>query len=199
MIPIYISCSWDIQMREINIFTDGGRPCRPAYYYDPSKKMYAFQAKSILKLLTTRKFSWKHLVGGFGIKQINHNSFFTTTDMTNIVKLYDELPENITFEKMMNRSAVVEYIDVSEENNAMFAFRPDDKVKPGSAQFTHSDIHPSLMFGVMGNLISFPKITSCRATCFRAASLNKPFPCTIRRFSSDSIKWASCWTMDKFR
>ena len=157
MIPIYISCSWDIQMREINIFTDGGRPCRPAYYYDPSKKMYAFQAKSILKLLTTRKFSWKHLVGGFGIKQINHNSFFTTTDMTNIVKLYDELPENITFEKMMNRSAVVEYIDVSEENNAMFAFRPDDKVKPGSAQFTHSDIHPSLMFGVMGNLISFPE------------------------------------------
>jgi DNA-directed RNA polymerase II subunit RPB2 len=157
MIPIYISCSWDIQMREINIFTDGGRPCRPAYYYDPSKKMYAFQAKSILKLLTTRKFSWKHLVGGFGIKQINHNSFFTTTDMTNIVKLYDKLPENITFEKMMNRSAVVEYIDVSEENNAMFAFRPDDKVKPGSAQFTHSDIHPSLMFGVMGNLISFPE------------------------------------------
>ena len=157
MIPIYTSCSWDIQMREINIFTDGGRPCRPAYYYDPSKKMYAFQAKSILKLLTTRKFSWKHLVGGFGIKQINHNSFFTTTDMTNIVKLYDELPENITFEKMMNRAAVVEYIDVSEENNAMFAFRPDDKVKPGSAQFTHSDIHPSLMFGVMGNLISFPE------------------------------------------
>jgi DNA-directed RNA polymerase II subunit RPB2 len=157
MIPIYTSCSWDIQMREINIFTDGGRPCRPAYYYDPAKKMYAFQSKSILKLLTTRKFSWKYLVGGFGIKQINHNSFFTTTDMTNIVKLYDELPESITFEKMMNRAAVVEYIDASEENNTMFAFRPDDKVKPGSAQFTHSDIHPSLMFGVMGNLISFPE------------------------------------------
>jgi DNA-directed RNA polymerase II subunit RPB2 len=157
MIPIYTSCSWDIQMREINIFTDGGRPCRPAYYYDPAKKMYAFQAKSILKLLTTRKFSWKYLVGGFGIKEINHNSFFTTTDMTNIVKLYDDLPESITFEKMMNRAAVVEYIDVSEENNAMFAFRPDDKVKPGARQFTHSDIHPSLMFGVMGNLISFPE------------------------------------------
>lgn len=57
----------------------------------------------------------------------------------------------------MNRAAVVEYIDASEENNALFAFRPDDKVKPGSAQFTHSDIHPSLMFGVMGNLISFPE------------------------------------------
>jgi DNA-directed RNA polymerase II subunit RPB2 len=157
MIPIYISCSWDIQMREINIFTDGGRPCRPAYYYDPAKKMFAFQSKSILNLLKTRKFTWNHIVGGFGIKKINHNSFFTTTDMTNIVKLYDELPENITFEKMMNRAAVVEYIDASEENNALFAFRPDDKVKPGSAQFTHSDIHPSLMFGVMGNLISFPE------------------------------------------
>ena len=157
MIPIYTSCSWDIQMREINIFTDGGRPCRPAYYYDPAKKMYAFQSKSILELLTTRKFSWKYIVGGFGIKKINHNSFFTTTDMTNIVKLYDDVPESITFEKMMKRAAVIEYIDASEENNALFAFRPDDKVKPGSAQFTHSDIHPSLMFGVMGNLISFPE------------------------------------------
>ena len=157
MIPIYISCSWDIQMREINIFTDGGRPCRPAYYYDPAKKMFAFQSKSILNLLKNRKFSWNHIVGGFGIKKINHNSFFTTTDMTNIVKLYDDVPESITFEKMMNRAAVVEYIDASEENNTLFAFRPDDKVKPGSAQFTHSDIHPSLMFGVMGNLISFPE------------------------------------------
>jgi len=157
IIPIYISCSWDIQMREITIFTDGGRPCRPAYYYDPAKKMFAFQSKSVLKLLTTRKFSWNHICGGFGIKKINHSSFFTTTDMTNIVKLYDDLPENITLDKMISRAAVVEYIDASEENNTLFAFRPDDKVKRGGAQFTHSDIHPSLMFGVMGNLISFPE------------------------------------------
>lgn len=157
LIPIYISCSWDIQLREIAIFTDGGRPCRPAYYYDPTKKMFAFQSKSVLKLLTTRKFSWNHICGGFGVKKINHSSFFTTTDMTNIVKLYDDLPENITLDKMMNRAAVVEYIDASEENNTLFAFRPDDKVKRGGAQFTHSDIHPSLMFGVMGNLISFPE------------------------------------------
>jgi hypothetical protein len=58
---------------------------------------------------------------------------------------------------MAPRMAVLEYIDASEENNALFAFRPDDKIKEGSAQFTHSDIHPSLMFGVMGNLISFPE------------------------------------------
>ena len=157
-IPVHISCSWDIQFREIQIFTDGGRACRPVYYYNSDKQAFAFQAnKTILKLLTERKFSWNELVGGFGIKRMNYNEFYNTDDVKSIMKLYDNLPEGITFERMAPRMAVLEYIDASEENNALFAFRPDDKVKDGGAQFTHSDIHPSLMFGVMGNLISFPE------------------------------------------
>ena len=157
-IPVHISCSWDIQFREIQIFTDGGRACRPVYYYNNDKKAFAFQSnKTILKLLKERKFNWNELVGGFGVKRINYNEFYNTDDIASIMKLYDNLPEGITFERMAPRMAVLEYIDASEENNALFAFRPDDKVKEGSAQFTHSDIHPSLMFGVMGNLISFPE------------------------------------------
>ena len=157
-IPAHISCSWDIQFREIQIFTDGGRACRPVYYYNSDKQAFAFQAnKTILKLLKERKFNWKELVGGFGVKRINYNEFYNTDDVASIMKLYDNLPEGITFERMAPRMAVLEYIDASEENNALFAFRPDDKVKDGGAQFTHSDIHPSLMFGVMGNLISFPE------------------------------------------
>jgi DNA-directed RNA polymerase II subunit RPB2 len=158
LIPVHISCSWDIQFREIQIFTDGGRACRPVYYYDHDKQAFAFQAnKTILKLLKERKFNWNELVGGFGVKRINYNEFYNTDDITSIMKLYDNLPEGITFERMAPRMAVLEYIDASEENNALFAFRPDDKLKDGGAQFTHSDIHPSLMFGVMGNLISFPE------------------------------------------
>jgi len=157
-IPAHVSCSWDIQFREIQIFTDGGRACRPVYYYNHDKQAFAFQAnKTILKLLTERKFNWKELVGGFGVKRINYNEFYNTDDMSNIMKLYDNLSEGTTFERMAPRMAVLEYIDASEENNALFAFRPDDKLKDGGAQFTHSDIHPSLMFGVMGNLISFPE------------------------------------------
>jgi len=157
-IPVHISCSWDIQFREIQIFTDGGRACRPVYYYSNDKRAFAFQAnKTILKILKERKFNWNEVIGGFGVKRINYNEFYNTDDITSIMKLYDNLPEGITFERMVPRMAVLEYIDASEENNALFAFRPDDKVKDGSAQFTHSDIHPSLMFGVMGNLISFPE------------------------------------------
>ena len=156
-IPVHVSCSWDIQYREIQIFTDSGRACRPVYYYNSDKHMFAFQAKSVLEMLKQRKFNWNELVGGFGVKRMNHNEFYNTDDIASIMKLYDNLPEGITFERMAPRMAVLEYIDASEENNALFAFRPDDKVKSGSAQFTHSDIHPSLMFGVMGNLISFPE------------------------------------------
>lgn len=85
-------------MREINIFTDGGRPCRPAYYYDPAKNV-RFSIEINSQFIENSQILLESHCRRIWNKKINHNSFFTTTDMTNIVKLYDELPENITFEK----------------------------------------------------------------------------------------------------
>jgi hypothetical protein len=50
---------------------------------------------------------------------------------------------------------VVEYLDTSEEESTYIAFQPDDLKK--SKYYTHMEIDPSLIFGVMGNLIIFPE------------------------------------------
>jgi hypothetical protein len=46
-------------------------------------------------------------------------------------------------------------LDTSEEESTYIAFQPDDLKK--SKYYTHMEIDPSLIFGVMGNLIIFPE------------------------------------------
>ena len=57
--------------------------------------------------------------------------------------------------------AILEYIDPEEQNNSMIATKPKDLLgKPGSDQifrFTHCEIHPSTMFGVVSSCIPFPE------------------------------------------
>ena len=50
--------------------------------------------------------------------------------------------------------AVVEYLDTAEAEGALIAF---DVEKLDSAPYTHLEVHPSLIFGVMGNQVVFPE------------------------------------------
>jgi len=60
--------------------------------------------------------------------------------------------EDIT--KLDGSKGVVEYMDTAEAECALIAFLDDDyKSKP----YTHIEIHPSLLLGIMGNQIVFPE------------------------------------------
>ena len=51
--------------------------------------------------------------------------------------------------------AIVDYVDTSEEETALIAINPDDLKK--SKYYTHMEIDPSLILGVMGNQIIYPE------------------------------------------
>jgi len=51
-------------------------------------------------------------------------------------------------------SAVLEYIDASEQNNSLIALDPKDLE---NAKYTHCEIHPSTLFGVLASCIPFPE------------------------------------------
>jgi len=55
--------------------------------------------------------------------------------------------------------AVIEYIDPEEQSWSMIATKPKDLINPENAlkRFTHSEIHPSTMFGVLASCIPFPE------------------------------------------
>jgi len=82
-------------------------------------------------------------------KQILH-------DLTHNVISWDDLFTDCKIDE-----AVLEYIDPEEQNNSMIATKPKDILGTvGSDQiyrFTHCEIHPSTMFGVVSSCIPFPE------------------------------------------
>ena len=67
LIPIYTSISWNIKKKEIQVFTDSGRLCRPVFYVENNK--ISFKNKSILEKLNNKEFSWQELISGFAKKK----------------------------------------------------------------------------------------------------------------------------------
>lgn len=150
LISPFVSCNWDIQTNEIFIFTDGGRLCRPLFYYDGILKRYSFEEKSVLDYLETGNFHWHNLVGNREtkkIKEYHHDSHIIYTPFD----LYGA--EDIVKLKGMAMPDILEYLDTSEAESALItlSYGARDKL------YTHIEIHPSLMYGFMGNQIVYPE------------------------------------------
>ena len=75
-------------------------------------------------------------------------------DLANNVISWDDL-----FTDCKIDDAILEYIDPEEQNFSMIATKPKDLIESSNAllRFTHCEIHPSTMFGVVSSCIPFPE------------------------------------------
>jgi DNA-directed RNA polymerase II subunit RPB2 len=75
-------------------------------------------------------------------------------DLTNNVISWDDLFTDCKIDQ-----AMLEYIDPEEQNNSMIASKPKDLIAASNnmLRFTHCEIHPSTMFGVVSSCIPFPE------------------------------------------
>ena len=140
VIPIYTSISFNIPENSIFIFTDGGRLCRPLYYINNNN--LSINKKNI-DLLDDAK--WNNIVSGFhNVSDFNFkdNKFYKVDFLYNS-KEYEHL------------KSMIDLIDTSESDSALIASNIIQL--KGDKEFTHLEIHPSLLFGVMGNHIVFPE------------------------------------------
>jgi DNA-directed RNA polymerase II subunit RPB2 len=147
LIPIYTSISWNIAENIIEIFTDSGRLCRPVFYIDEDKPSY--DRKAILEKINVNDYSWNELVTGFAKKKIDNYSL----NNCNVYKI-SELYSINSLDKLNETKAVIEYMDTSEEETALIAMNNEEL---SSKPYTHIEIHPSLVLGVMGNQVVFPE------------------------------------------
>ena len=76
----------------------------------------------------------------------------------------------------MNDS-VLEYIDPEEQNTAMIATSPRDTIQKGQQdtiyRFTHCEIHPSTMFGILASCIPFPENNQSPRNCYQCLDANE--------------------------
>ena len=139
IISTFISINWNIRENAINIFTDGGRLCRPIFYIDSETGRPSYDNEIIREKLDG-DYKWEDLIVGFNkdISGINVNECINDIDM--------EKPRN---------QGIIEYIDTSEAETLLIAIYDSDLEK--NNRYTNIEIHPSLLLGVMGNQIVFPE------------------------------------------
>jgi len=152
IIPTYTSISFDYQRNEVYIYTDAGRLTRPIYYIDDEK--FSYDRKEVKNLLEEGTLTWEQIISGF-MKKSDENFKTKNNKLYDPNELYRERSSENMLEHLNRNKSVVDYIDTSEEETALIAINVDDLLK--SKWYTHLEIDPSLILGVMGNMIIYPE------------------------------------------
>jgi len=172
IIPVYTSISFSYESNIIYIYTDSGRLTRPIFYRDlkinengrPVYGKISYEHGNIKDMIESRKYTWTQVISGFEKKNddqynVRNNILYNVNDL---YSGYNNLEE--IFEMFERNRAIIDYLDTSEEESALIATYPNDL--SSNLYYTHCEIDPSLIFGVMGNSIIYPESNQFPRDCF---------------------------------
>ena len=71
--------------------------------------------------------------------------------------------------------SIIEYIDPEEQSWSMIAIKPKDLINPNNklVKYTHCEIHPSTMFGVLASCIPFPEHNQSPRNTYQCLDINE--------------------------
>ena len=137
LIPSIVSFSFDILSNRVEIYSDEGRLTRPLLYFEEQHISY--------KDINIDKINWNQLVKGRVIE-----SRTGAKEVFNNIDVLKGTPPAT----LVKNKAILEYIDTSEAETLYITSTIE--VNAGHT-YTHCEIHPSLILGIMGNQIIFPE------------------------------------------
>ena len=153
------SIYWNIKNKIIMISTEAGRMYRPLMIVDYDPKTGVRELR-ITKILREKNITWEEF---------------------NKDKLFDAYisPLAETYQSSNNEDeGFIEYLDCDEINSAMIAMNPGELSKgmKGISYppcYTHCEIHPSLMNGILGVNIPFSDHNQSPRNCYQCISENE--------------------------
>ena len=138
ILPFDTSISWNISHGHIEIYSDAGRLNRPIFYINENRIPGCLE-KFAYDKITKNEFTWRDVTQGFN-KPLPLFSQYKGSGQSEA--------------SLREKQAVIEFIDSSEEETAYISSENQDFT---NNLYTHVDIHPSLLLGVMGNQIIYPE------------------------------------------
>jgi DNA-directed RNA polymerase beta subunit len=148
----YTSISWRIDQNVVEIWTDAGRFLQPLYIVDNNE----FRMNNhLIQMVKDKRLDFENLLNGSLPPKIN----------------LDFPEESINVPNMSE--GVIEYIDVLEKDNSLIAMTADElhttDVNGYIRNYTHCEIHPSLILGVLASIIPFSDHNQSPRNIYQAA------------------------------
>ena len=102
--------------------------------------------------------------------RVKNNNILITNTLINKLKNNEINWDNLLIGYDNNESAI-EYIDSDEQSWSMIATKPKDLIQKGDRvyKYTHCEIHPSTIFGVLASCIPFPEHNQSPRNCYQCA------------------------------
>jgi len=143
-------------------------------YNDMKDKKY----KGIINIYTSIVFDYKmaeiRICNDGGrltrpILRVKDNKVLVTKDIINKIEA-KELTWNDLLTSCRLDDSVIEYIDPEEQNFVMIAMKSkDDRIDVNAFNYTHCEIHPSTIFGILASCIPFPEHNQAPRNTYQTA------------------------------
>ena len=152
IINIYTSVVFDYNNAEIRICNDAGRLARPLHLVNPeTNDLYI--TRSIIERVSKRELSWDDLLTHMCCEDGEGGG-----------------------DDAQKKHAVIEYIDPDEQAFSMIAMRPkhlyrneQEPANPYIYRYSHCEIHPSTIFGILASCIPFPEHNQAPRNTYQCA------------------------------
>ena len=152
IIPYSHSIRFNYKDNEIMVWADAGRLLRPLFYMDRNK-LSIYYNNTVREKLTQGTITWNEILCGFIEKPADF--WGLESKFYELSEIYPNIGKTEVLKELSINKAVIEYLDTSESQSALISL--DYQTLQQSKYYTHLEIHPSLMFGVMGNQIIYPE------------------------------------------
>lgn len=149
LIPPLTSISFDYDLNVIYIQCDSGRMSRPIFYRDDYTIQFFYEDSNIMSdyFIKNDNIKWNHLIGC-------NNGFNSTELFEYNGNKIDENNAVLDIKSNFHRKkGIIDYIDPNETENTLISVDSKSLMQI----HTHLEIHPSLILGLMCNLIPFPE------------------------------------------
>ncbi len=134
--------------------------------YDLFTTFQQYKYKGMINIYTSITFNFKdkeiRICNDAGrlirpILRVKDNKVIMTNDIANKIKKND-LNWNDLLTDCNIPNSVIEYIDPEEQSYSMIAMKPNELYKSNQYiyKYTHCEIHPSTIFGILASCIPFP-------------------------------------------
>ena len=159
VINIYTSVVFDYPNAEIRICNDAGRLMRPLLLVNPeTNDLYI--TREMFQGIASRELEWDDL--------LTHMSASDAGGSTS-----DAIDGSASH-------GVIEYIDPDEQSLSMIAMRPkhlyrneQNTMDPYIYRYSHCEIHPSTIFGILASCIPFPEHNQAPRNTYQCLDVNE--------------------------